>query len=88
MALKFLENALNEEQLKIALNLDKNTLVIAGPGSGKTRLLVYKIAYQIFSTRNSNSKILCLTFTNEAAKELKNRLSHYFPNFCRDTTKF
>ena len=84
MALKFLENALNEEQLKIALNLDKNTLVIAGPGSGKTRLLVYKIAYQIFSTRNSNSKILCLTFTNEAAKELKNRLSKLLPSNLRE----
>jgi DNA helicase-2/ATP-dependent DNA helicase PcrA len=48
--------------------------VIAGPGSGKTRLLVYRIAYQLVTTKNSDSKILCLTFTNEAAKELQIRL--------------
>ena len=50
-------------------------MVIAGPGSGKTRLLVHRIVYQLVTTKNSNSKILCLTFTNEAAKELQNRLS-------------
>ena len=82
--MQFLETALNNEQLKIALSLDKNTLVIAGPGSGKTRLLVHRIAYQIFATRNSNSKILCLTFTNEAAKELQNRLSKLLPSGLRE----
>ena len=48
--------------------------MIAGPGSGKTRLLVNRIAYQLVTTKNSYSKILCLTFTNEAAKELQIRL--------------
>ena len=82
--MQFLETALNNEQLKIALSLDKNTLVIAGPGSGKTRLLVHRIAYQIFTTRNSDSKILCLTFTNEAAKELQIRLSKLLPSDLRE----
>lgn len=66
--------ALNREQLKIALRLNENILVNGGPGSGKTTLLVYRIFHQLNATKNSNSKMLCLTFTNEAAKELKSRL--------------
>ena len=70
---------LNEEQRGIAGNLEGNVLVVAGPGSGKTRLLVHRVAYELRQTPAHRYKVLVLTFTNEAARELQSRLLSEVP---------
>ena len=74
-----LKTQLNEEQRAIAGNLRGDVLVVAGPGSGKTRLLVHRVAYELRKTPTQRSKVLVLTFTSEAARELQSRLVREVP---------
>ena len=74
-----LKTHLNEEQRAIAANLKGNVLVVAGPGSGKTRLLVHRVAYELRRAPTQRFKVLVLTFTNEAARELQSRLVREVP---------
>lgn len=72
--LNYLKN-LNENQIKSVINLDGPCLIIAGAGSGKTRVLTTRVAHIIKERKAWPNQILCVTFTNKAAREMENRVS-------------
>ena len=71
----FLSN-LNKEQQEATRHYKGPALMIAGPGTGKTRVLTYRIAYMVNNLKIDPEQILAVTFTNKAAKEMQERLSN------------
>ena len=70
---KLIEN-LNKEQKEAVLNIEGPNLIVAGAGSGKTRVLTTRLIHIINQKKAWPSQILCVTFTNKAAKEMQNRV--------------
>jgi DNA helicase II / ATP-dependent DNA helicase PcrA len=66
--------SLNDEQKKAVVHCIGPSLILAGAGSGKTRVIVYKSLYQILAGQAKASEILMITFTNKAAGEMKRRM--------------
>ncbi|MFM2383489.1 MAG: hypothetical protein RIQ72_61, partial [Candidatus Parcubacteria bacterium] len=87
---------LNPEQRKAVETIEGPLLVVAGPGSGKTEILSMRVAEILRKTHAQPSHILCLTFTESAAINMRDRLArligdpaykvgiHTFHNFCVD----
>lgn len=67
------DDDLNEEQ-KAAILLDENVLLIACPGSGKTRTLTYKVAHELSKIESTKKYVIAITYTNRAAEEIKERI--------------
>ena len=68
-------NNLNNAQKEAVLHLNGPLLIVAGAGSGKTRVLTSRIAHIINEKKAFPNQILSVTFTNKAAKEMQNRVS-------------
>jgi DNA helicase-2/ATP-dependent DNA helicase PcrA len=69
-----LKTLLNKEQYEGATIIDGQILILAGAGSGKTRVLTHRIAHMIDDFGIASYSILAITFTNKAAKEMKDRV--------------
>ena len=77
--LKYLEN-LNKSQKEAVLYISGPLLIVAGAGSGKTKVLTSRIAHILKENKAFSNQILSVTFTNKAAREMNNRVSKILNN--------
>ena len=70
---------LNPQQQKAVLHTDGPMIILAGAGSGKTRVLTYKVIYLMQEKHILPESILMVTFTNKAANEMKERIEKFLP---------
>ncbi len=75
---------LNQDQLSAVKKVDGPLLILAGAGSGKTRVITYRIAHMIEDLSISPYLILAITFTNKAAKEMKKRVNELIGDRAKD----
>lgn len=78
------QNELNENQYAAVTSEAQHVRVIAGAGSGKTRVLTYRISYLISEMEVEPWKILAITFTNKVANEMKSRVVKMIPEAAKD----
>ncbi len=83
---KILEG-LSDNQSKAVTHDLKPLLVIAGPGSGKTRVMAHRIPWIVNNFQINPNQILAVTFTNKAAKELMARANRFLPNYMAPLVK-
>jgi len=69
-----LDKELNPEQAAAAKKINGPMLILAGAGSGKTRCITYKIAHLVSYHKIDSNRVLAVTFTNKAAREMKDRI--------------
>ena len=79
-------SSLNDKQLEAVETASQHVRIVAGAGSGKTRVLTYRISYLISQLNVKPWKILAITFTNKVANEMKNRVINIVPEANKDLT--
>ncbi|MFH2133181.1 MAG: UvrD-helicase domain-containing protein [bacterium] len=77
---------LNPEQYKAVKTIDKPVLLLAGAGSGKTRVITYRIAHLVSNCKVPANQILALTFTNKSAQEMRTRVQELLPGQAKGLT--
>lgn len=70
-------SGLNEQQKEAVLTTNAPLIIVAGPGTGKTKTLTHRISYLINEKKAAPENILAVTFTNKAAGEMQNRLTNF-----------
>ena len=68
-------NNLNDKQKEAVLHLEGPLLIVAGAGSGKTKVLISRIAHIVENKKAYPNQVLAVTFTNKGAKEMQERVS-------------
>ncbi len=71
---------LNPQQQKAVAHIDGPMIILAGAGSGKTRVLTYKVIYLLQKMNIRPERILMVTFTNKSAAEMKSRIAKFLPH--------
>ena len=76
---------LNKEQKEAVRSTEGPNIIVAGAGSGKTKVLTTRLIHIINQKKAFPNQILCVTFTNKAAKEMQNRVLNYIKNQSNST---
>ena len=74
MDVSYILDHLNDQQREAVTSEKLHLMVLAGAGSGKTRVLVHKIAWEVEALRRNPASIMAVTFTNKAALEMRSRI--------------